>query len=159
MIVEPAKPEDLPRILDIQRRAFGRYSSRIDTEPWLGETLEELEADFREKTILVAKDEKGTPVGSVRFMTVEGVVFVRKISVDPDNQGHGVGRALIGALERSVPADAHKIYLCTLLRTERNIPFFLSLGYRPESLMPDHYRHADLICFGKYLKPRDTGDR
>ncbi len=157
MSVERAKPADLPRILAIQRKAFGQYSARIDTEPWLGETLEELEADFREKTILVAKDASGNPVGSVRFMTVEGVVFVRKISIDPDFQRKGIGRALIGALERSVP-EAHKIFLCTLLRTERNIPFFLSLGYRPESLMPDHYRHADLICFGKHLKPRDTGD-
>ena len=27
---------------------------------------------------------------------------------------------------------------------------FLSLGYRPESLLPNHYHKLDLICFAKY---------
>jgi hypothetical protein len=37
-----------------------------------------------------------------------------------------------------------------MLRTSRNINLFLSLGYRPESLLPDHYHKLDLICFAKY---------
>lgn len=154
MTVDTAKPSDFPKILEIQRKAFGKYSSRFDTGPWLEETLEDLEQDAAEKTILVARTESGVPVGSVRYMTVEGVVVVRKISVDPESQGKGIGRALLEAVERSAPAGAHKIYLCTLLQTERNIPFFLSLGFRPETLMPDHFRHHDLICFGKSLGSR-----
>jgi hypothetical protein len=48
--------------------------------------------------------------------------------------------------------DAHKLYVCTMLRTSRNITLFLSLGYRPESVLPNHYHHTDFICFSKYLK-------
>jgi hypothetical protein len=49
--------------------------------------------------------------------------------------------------------EAHKLYLCTMLRTPRNIGLFLSLGYRPESLLPNHYNKLDLICFSKYREP------
>jgi hypothetical protein len=30
------------------------------------------------------------------------------------------------------------------------IHFFLSLGYKAETVLPDHYHHLDLICFAKY---------
>lgn len=145
-----ARPEDFPEILEVQRQAFGIHAPRVDPDPWIRETLEELLQDAGQKTILVARAPDGTVLGSVRFATIEGVVFVRKISVLPRLHGQGVGRALIRELERRVPPHAHKIHLCTLLQTERNIPFFLSLGYRPESVLPDHYHHADILCFGKY---------
>jgi hypothetical protein len=57
------------------------------------------------------------------------------------------------AIEERV-IDAHKFYVCTMLRTARNIGLFLALNYRPESLSPDHYNHMDMICFSKYpLRP------
>jgi hypothetical protein len=28
----------------------------------------------------------------------------------------------------------------------------MSLGYKAESILPDHYDHLDLICFAKYLR-------
>jgi hypothetical protein len=37
-----------------------------------------------------------------------------------------------------------------MLRTARNIHLFMSLGYKAESILPDHYNHLDLICFAKY---------
>lgn len=46
--------------------------------------------------------------------------------------------------------DAHKFYACTMLRTARNIQFFMDLGYKVETILPDHYDHLDLICFAKY---------
>ena len=61
-------------------------------------------------------------------------------------------KALLREIER-LATDAHKFYACTMLRASRNIAMFLNLGYRPESLLPDQYHHADLICFSKYPKP------
>lgn len=146
-----ATPEEFPDILEIQRQAFSLHSPRVNPDPWIRETPEELAQDAVQKTILVARTPEGTVVGSVRFVEIEGVVFVRKISVLPLAQRKGIGRALIQGIEERIPPGAHKIHLCTLLQTERNIPFFLSLGYRPESVLPDHYHHADILCFGKYL--------
>jgi len=40
-----------------------------------------------------------------------------------------------------------------MLRTARNVQFFLSLGYKAETLLPNHYHHLDLICFAKYRAP------
>ena len=37
-----------------------------------------------------------------------------------------------------------------MLHTARNIHLFMSLGYKAESILPDHYDHLDLICFAKY---------
>ncbi|MHB1606454.1 MAG: GNAT family N-acetyltransferase [Leptospirales bacterium] len=145
-----ATPEEFPDILEIQRQAFSQHAPRVNCDPWIRETPEELAEDAAQKTILVARTPEGSVVGSVRFAEIEGVVFVRKISVLPRAQRRGVGRALILGVEERIPAGTHKIHLCTLLQTERNIPFFLSLGYRPESVLPDHYHHADILCFGKY---------
>jgi len=71
--------------------------------------------------------------------------------VSPAHQKHGIGKALIREIER-VTTDAHKFYACTMLRTARNIQFFLSLGYKAETMLPNHYHHLDLICFAKYRK-------
>jgi hypothetical protein len=55
-----------------------------------------------------------------------------------------------------VTTDAHKLYACTMLRTARNVHFFLGLGYRSETVLPNHYHHLDLICFAKYRQPQST---
>ncbi len=67
-------------------------------------------------------------------------------------QGRGIGKALMKEIERYA-TDAHKLYVCTMLRTPRNISLFLNLGYRPEAVLPDHYHRMDMICFSKFLKP------
>jgi len=90
-------------------------------------------------------------VGSVRFWVAGGVCVIRLLSVSPAYQGRGIGKALMQEIERLATA-AHKLYVCTMLRTSRNVTFFLDLGYHPEAMLPDHYHHTDLICFAKYRK-------
>lgn len=139
-------------MLDIQRRAFAEYEGTYKTSGWTTETMDDVRRDARDKKILVAELED-TIAGSVRYWIVGGVCVIRLLSVDPARQGHGIGKALMQAIEEQV-TDAHKLYVCTMLRTARNIALFLGLGYRPESLWPDHYHHMDMICFSKYpLKP------
>ena len=112
---------------------------------WTTETLDSLKEDAKEKHIFVAETE-GVIVGSVRFWTVAGVWIIPLLSVSPSHQGHGVGKALIREIER-VATDAHKYFACTMLRTARNIHLFMSLCYKAETILPDHYDHLDLICF------------
>jgi predicted N-acetyltransferase YhbS len=146
--IRPATEADFPALLHVQQAAFGEYTNVYTVSGWTTETLDSLKEDSKEKHIFVVETE-GVIVGSVRFWTVAGVCIIRLLSVSPSHQGHGVGKALIREIER-VATDAHKFYACTMLRTARNIHFFLSLGYKAETVLPDHYHHLDLICFAKY---------
>ena len=146
--IRPATESDFPALLHVQQIAFGEYAGVYKVSGWTTETLESLKEDAREKHIFVA-EEGGTIVGSVRFWTVAGVCVIRLLSVSPAHQRRGVGKALIREIE-SMTTDAHKFYACTMLRTARNIQFFMQLGYRAETILPDHYDRLDLICFAKY---------
>ena len=146
--IRPATESDFPALLDVQQIAFGEYAGIYKVSGWTTETLESLKEDAREKHIFVA-EEGGTIVGSVRFWTVAGVCVIRLLSVSPAHQRQGVGKSLIREIE-SITTDAHKFYACTMLRTARNIQFFMQLGYRAETILPDHYDRLDLICFAKY---------
>ncbi len=143
-----ATESDFPSLLHVQQAAFGEYASIYKVSGWTTETLESLREDAREKHIFVA-EEGGAIVGSVRFWTVAGVCVIRLLSVNPTHQGRGIGKALIHEIERAT-TDAHKLYACTMLRTPRNIQFFMSLGYKAETILPNHYDHLDLLCFAKY---------
>jgi predicted N-acetyltransferase YhbS len=151
LTIRRAVEGDLPVILTIQAEAFGAYEGTYETAAWTKETLENVKLDAKDKVILVAEWD-GTVVGSVRFWNAGGVCVIRLLSVSPAFQGRGIGKALMQEIERHA-MDAHKLYVCTMLRASRNITMFLNLGYRPEALLPDQYHHADLICFSKYLKP------
>jgi predicted N-acetyltransferase YhbS len=146
--IRAATEVDFPGLLQVQQAAFGEYSGVYKVSGWTTETLESLKEDAREKHIFVAEEGK-TIIGSVRFWTVAGVCVIRLLSVSPTHQRHGVGQALIREIERAT-TDAHKFYACTMLRTARNIQFFMNLGYKAETVLPDHYDHLDLICFAKY---------
>lgn len=146
--LRPATEADFPAILHVQQAAFGEYANVYQVSGWTTETIESLREDAREKHIFVAEEE-GVVVGSVRFWTVAGVCIIRLLSVTPTHQGRGVGKALIREVE-SVATGAHKFFACTMLRTARNIHLFMKLGYKAESILPDHYDHLDLICFAKY---------
>jgi len=146
--IRPATEVDFPALLQVQREAFGEYAGIYTLSGWTTETLESLKEDAREKHIFVAEAE-GEIVGSVRCWTVAGVCVIRLLSVSPTHQARGVGKALIREIERGT-TDAHKFYACTMLRTAKNIQFFLNLGYKAETILPDHYDHLDLICFAKY---------
>jgi predicted N-acetyltransferase YhbS len=146
--IRSATEVDFPALLQVQQVAFGEYTNVYTVSGWTTETLDSLKDDAKDKRIFVAEVE-GVVVGSVRFWTVAGVCIIRLLSVSPAHQGHGVGKALLREIER-IATDAHKFYACTMLRTARNIHMFFSLGYKAETILPDHYDHLDLICFAKY---------
>lgn len=149
LTVRAATEQDLPSILTIQRDAFGEYEGLYKTSAWTAETLEDVKRDAAQKKILVAEWE-GILVGSVRFWVVGGVCVIRLLSVSPLYQGRGIAKGLMEAIEQRV-TECHKFYVCTMLQTARNVGLFLRLGYRPESVLPNHYNGLDLICLAKYV--------
>ena len=153
----PATEADFPALLQVQQAAFGEYAAVYKVSGWTTETLDSLKEDANEKHIFVAEAE-GMVIGSVRFWNVAGVCVIRLLSVSPAYQTQGVGKTLIREVER-VATDAHKFYACTMLNTARNIHLFMSLGYKAETILPDHYDHLDLICFAKYRREQDAEKR
>ncbi len=148
LTIRPACEQDFDSILEIQREAFGEYAGLYSTSAWTTETMDDLKRDAQEKKILAAEWD-GVVVGSVRFWVVGGVCVIRLLSVKPSHQGRGIGKALMQEIERVV-TGAHKLYVCTMLHTSRNVHLFLKLGYQPETLLPNHYNRMDMICFAKY---------
>jgi predicted N-acetyltransferase YhbS len=146
--IRPATEADFTALLHVQQAAFKEYAAVYTVSGWTTETLDSLRKDAEEKHILVAEAD-GMVIGSVRFWNVAGVCVIRLLSVNPTYQGQGVGKSLIRDIER-VATDTHKFFACTMLNTPRNIHLFMSLGYKAESILPDHYDHLDLICFAKY---------
>jgi predicted N-acetyltransferase YhbS len=148
--IRPATEDDFPALLQVQQAAFGEYAAVYKVTGWTTETLDSLKEDAREKHIFVAEADGGV-IGSVRFWNVAGVCVIRLLSVSPTHQNQGVAKALIQEIEQ-VATESHKFYACTMLNTARNIHLFMSLGYKAESILPDHYDHLDLICFAKYRR-------
>jgi predicted N-acetyltransferase YhbS len=146
--IRPATEGDFPALLQVQQAAFGEYANLYEVSAWTTETVDSIREDAKDKRIFAAEAD-GAVVGSVRFWNVAGVCVIRLLSVRPDYQKRGVGKALVQEIER-VMTDAHKFYACTMLRTARNIQFFSSLNYKAETVLPNHYHHLDLICFAKY---------
>jgi predicted N-acetyltransferase YhbS len=151
MKIRPATERDFAEILKIQAEAFGEYQGTYDITAWTKETLENIRLNALDKVILVAERDDRL-VGSVRFWVASGVCVIRLLSVSREYQGRGIGKALMQEIERTA-TNAHKLYVCTMLRTSRNVALFLKLGYRPETVLPDHYDHTDFICFAKYRSP------
>lgn len=151
--IRPAADRDFEAILAVQQAAFREYASVYEVSAWTTETLESLRGDAQEKRILVAEAD-GAVIGSVRCWSVAGVCVIRLLSVHPDYQRQGVAKTLLREIER-VTIDCHKFYACTMLGTPRNVRLFMTLGYRAETLLPNHYHHMDLLCFAKY--PGGTG--
>lgn len=78
------------------------------------------------------------------------------IAVDPEQQGHGIGGALVDEMERRVAGRARLIVVETGGRAdyEPTRMFYERRGYRVAATIPDYYEAGDaLVTFVKTLAP------
>jgi len=120
---------DAPAILALQRLCYRREAERYDD--WslapLTETLSDLIAAYDRQQILAAWAGSRL-VGSVRAQPAGGVVAIGRLVVHPACERHGLGTALMAAIERRFPPPVC-FELFTGHRSEGNLRLYHRLGY------------------------------
>ncbi len=132
MRIEVADIADAPAILEVQKLAYRSEAELygfFDMPP-LTETLEQAQEEFAVSEILKAMDGDRL-IGSVRARLFDGECYIGRLSVHPDFQNRGVGRALMEEVEKRHP-DTARFTLFTGSKSLKNIGLYKRLGYRTE---------------------------
>jgi ribosomal protein S18 acetylase RimI-like enzyme len=128
--IERAAPADAGEILTLQRAAYVS-EAQLHGDPFLPPLVESVEQV--RKTItdsIVLKATVGTRLaGSVRVRINERTCLIGRLSVAPDLEGQGIGRALMRALEGEVAGRADACVLFTGHLSEANLRLYRRLGY------------------------------
>jgi ribosomal protein S18 acetylase RimI-like enzyme len=131
--VRPTSYDDLVALRDIEREAGEQFRAIglpdvADAEPFSIEVLAGYASDGR---CWVAVDEAGHPVGYVLVDIVDGNAHVEQISVRPEHQGAGAGRALMDRVQTWARAlGLPAITLTTFVEVPWNAPLYRHLGFR-----------------------------
>jgi diamine N-acetyltransferase len=120
---------DLDRMLSIEAAA--------DTSNWLGETgrawHERSLADSDQEHLVAELD--GTVVGFgviAGLCNFDGVVELRRMVIDPEYRGRGIGRSLLRSMtRRAYAAGAIRVWLDVKPDNERARGLYLSEGFEP----------------------------
>ena len=145
----PASDRDAEDIRALVCRAYRLYVARMDREP------APMRADYG---ALIAKGhveiaERDSRMQGILVCYPEGDhLHVENIAVAPDQQGRGIGRALMARAEsraREYGLEAIELYTNGIM--QENLPFYAGLGYEITGrAVEDGY---DRIFFRKALKP------
>jgi GNAT superfamily N-acetyltransferase len=132
-VVRPARAADGLALREIERAAGERFRDVAlpevaDDEPPSVEALASYAEDLRS---WVAADREDEPIGYVLVDVVDQCAHIEQMTVRPDLQGAGVGRALLErARTWAIEAGLSAITLTTFRDVPWNAPLFQRLGFR-----------------------------
>nr|WP_246406548.1 GNAT family N-acetyltransferase [Modestobacter versicolor] len=150
MGIAPFTREDGGELLTLQRAAFVTEAQLYGDPrlPALVETLPELLAAVQRGPTLVARSGPRL-VGSVRARVADGVLHVGRLVVAPDQQGQGIGAALLAAVERAAGPGVDTAALFTGHRSAGNLRLYARAGYVEQR----RQRVDDELTFVHLAKP------
>ena len=131
--VRSAEEIDARLLREIERLAGDRFrevglAAVADDEP---PSVEELERYTRDGRCWVVIGVSGAPIGYVTVSDVDGNAHIDQMSVHPDHQGLGAGRALVGRVQAwAVETGRDAITLTTYADVAWNRPLYEHLGFR-----------------------------
>jgi GNAT superfamily N-acetyltransferase len=112
----------------------------------------------RDYCLAVAENENGRVVGYISYgptPLTDGAYDLYWMAVAREEQGRGVGRELMGWLEKTVREQAGRMILIETSsqpKYERTRRFYARLNYKEVARIPDFYRQGDdRITYVKYL--------
>jgi GNAT superfamily N-acetyltransferase len=123
-----AAREDLAEILELQYLAYQSEAlihNDFSIQP-LTQTLEETRKEYDNGVVLKAVVADKI-VGSVRACAKGDTVFVGKLMVHPAHQNRGLGRRLLGAIEKEFPRGRFQLF--TSGKSEKNLFLYAKCGY------------------------------
>jgi GNAT superfamily N-acetyltransferase len=138
IVIRAATPHDSAALQEIERVAGERFRTVgmpeiADDEP---PPLETFAAYAAARRSWVAVGGAGRPVGYLIADVVDGAAHVEQVSVRPDHQGAGVGRALIDEVRAWALASGRAaVTLTTFREVPWNAPLYEHLGFR---VLADH---------------------
>ncbi|HEX4818722.1 MAG TPA: GNAT family N-acetyltransferase [Acidimicrobiales bacterium] len=127
--IRAARTDDIEMLQDIERRAGARFrdvglADIADAEPFSAQELIEFIDAGR---AWVAGDE---PLGYAVATVVDGDGHLEQVSVDPEHQGAGLGRALVDRVcDWARTNGAHAVTLTTFTDVSWNRPLYEHLGF------------------------------
>lgn len=136
MVIERALVSDAEKILLLQKLAFrseAEFYADYSIEP-LHQSLADLEEQFADHVVLKAVA-GGRIIGSVRALVRGGTCIIGKLIVHPDWQNRGLGKRLMGEIEKYF-ATVRRFELCTGYKSTKNIRLYESLGFRSFKMKP-----------------------
>jgi ribosomal protein S18 acetylase RimI-like enzyme len=148
-MIRYAEDADIPALVRIESRSFrtDRLSPR---------SFRYMIARANGAT-LVDVDRKGTVRGYALVLFSRGTPLARlySIAVDPAHRRHGIGRALLNAVEQAA-RKAHAAYIRLEVRADdkRTQSLYYRTGYRRFGLHASYYQdHADAVRMQKTIAP------
>jgi ribosomal protein S18 acetylase RimI-like enzyme len=136
--IRPIDAADAGEVLTVQRAAFVD-EALIYGSPEMGpltQTLEELRFELRDNLGCVASVD-GRIVGAIRAVADGELLLIGRIAIAPDQQGEGIGSALLEAAERrGVERGCRKAELFTGSLSTTNIGLYTRLGYSESTRVP-----------------------
>lgn len=147
--IKEASPADAPAILSIMQDAFHKYEHDLGMTGHvtaLKETVEDIERDICEKTVLVGYI-NGAAVGSVRVEVMGDLAYLSRFGVRTENTKSGIGGMLINEVDNICREQGVRaVALHTSSRMYGLIRFYYGHGYFIHSTATDRgYIRALLV--------------
>ena len=132
-LIRSARQEDLPALREIERASGQRYrdfglNHVADDEP---ASIETLLPYARAGRAWVAANPADEPLGYILVDEIDGAAHIEQVSVLPDHQGRGLGRALLDRVRLwALETGRTSITLTPFEHIPWNRPLYEHLGFR-----------------------------
>ncbi len=144
-----ALPEDVPRVMEIERDGF--------RHPWSRELIERELGHAWSQVLLACEPAPGggeRVVGYVVFWLVHDEVHVLNVATAVEARRRGVGRALMAAAEGAGRARGARLSTLEVRRSnDPALALYRAIGYRQVGVRPNYYaeENEDAIVMVKTL--------
>ena len=137
LLIQAAGPDSALEVHRLTQLAFGGYGWLTPPSGALAETEDDVRRDLQQHGGALARL-AGSAVGALRLRFEPKALWVRRVAVDPAQQGHGVGRELMHwAEQQAAQRRLAEVRLGVREQLPGNRAFYEKLGYR---VIQEHLR-------------------